>query len=173
PGPGPAVGHCPEHPGGSVDATRPHPGAGRRGTQTLASPDADQQPSGQGAGGDNPQPRPQIQVRDAITGEGVRTPGNEVQPDVLAESPDRQWLASATDGSGFTPLHAATLRGHLPVQKLLLEQGAQTGAKDNKLGWTPLHYATRLGWTEGVGQLLQHKATVDVQDSLGYTPLDV
>jgi WD40 repeat protein len=47
-----------------------------------------------GAAGQKPQP--QIQVCDAVTGEVVRTLDAKVRPDVLAESPNGQWLATAT-----------------------------------------------------------------------------
>jgi WD40 repeat protein/serine/threonine protein kinase len=52
------------------------------------------QPSKPGAAGQKPQP--QIQVCDAVTGEAARTLDAKVRADVLAESPNGQWLATAT-----------------------------------------------------------------------------
>jgi WD40 repeat protein/tRNA A-37 threonylcarbamoyl transferase component Bud32 len=52
-------------------------------------------------------PQSQIRVCDAITGEVVRTLAAKVKPDMLAESPDHKWLASATS-AGLLQLWSLT-----------------------------------------------------------------
>jgi ankyrin repeat protein len=53
-------------------------------------------------------------------------------------------LAAARDASERTPLHMAVLERRLDVVQLLLEHGADAGAREGLLGFTPLHLvATR------------------------------
>ena len=50
---------------------------------------------------------------------------------------------------GDTPLHLATLKGHLDVVRCLCEQGADTD-KFNQPGYTPLHMSAAKGHLEVV-----------------------
>ena len=50
----------------------------------------------------------------------------------------------AMDKSGWTPLHYAAYRGHLPVVQYLCEQGADKEAR-NRYEMTPLHGAEPRG----------------------------
>jgi WD40 repeat protein/serine/threonine protein kinase len=82
----------------------------------------------------NLQPRPQIQLCDAITGEIVRKLNVNVQPDMLAESPSGQWLASATR-AGLLQLWRLTAEGQ---PALTLEDPPKGGAPGSgQLAWSP------------------------------------
>ena len=69
-----------------------------------------------------------------------------------------------------TPLHWASLRGHLEVVRYLLEHGANVKAQD-KDGSMPLHWASRKGRREVIRVLIQHKADANAQDKNKLTPL--
>jgi len=75
-------------------------------------------------GGTVPSVQHPIQVRDAITGEVVRTVGNPAQWDVLAQSPDGKWLAAATN-AGLLQLWLMAEGG----QAVTLEQPPAVGAR--------------------------------------------
>lgn len=72
---------------------------------------------------------------------------------------------------GGTALHAAVLREHVPVMKLLLEAGADPSRADFDRV-TPLHTAAAYGNPEVVSMLLQFGASKDAPDDLGETPYD-
>lgn len=57
-------------------------------------------------------------------------------------------------GSHPTPLHAASLKGHVQVASLLLENGADTNARDN-LSRVPLHRLSQSGQLVMKGSLLE------------------
>ena len=69
-----------------------------------------------------------------------------------------------------TPLHYASLNGHLEVAKLLLEKGANVNCQDD-CKWTPLHYASESGHLEVAKLLLEKGANVICQDIRKLTPL--
>jgi hypothetical protein len=72
---------------------------------------------------------------------------------------------------GGTALHAAVLRGHVPVVKLLLQAGADPSRADfNRI--TPLHTAVAYGNPEVISMLLQFGAPKDAADGDGETPYD-
>ena len=60
----------------------------------------------------------------------------------------------ARDGSGHTPLHAATVRGLKRLVRILLAVGVQVDAVDVN-GFTPLWYARTYGYEEIVGLLVE------------------
>jgi RNA polymerase sigma factor (sigma-70 family) len=84
----------------------------------------------------------------------------------------------ATHRLAVTPLHAALFGRQIAAALLLIERGADvtlarggTGLK--RAGWTPLHYAAGLGFTELVRPLLDRGADPSRHDQEGKTPLDV
>lgn len=85
--------------------------------------------------------------------------------DVLLHAPGLE--IDAPNAVGETPLMMAALKGHLDVARQLLERGARL----EKEGWTPLHYAATGPSTALVVLLLDRGARVDVRSPNGTTPL--
>jgi ankyrin repeat protein len=77
--------------------------------------------------------------------------------------------ASVTRRSPFgdTALMFASLKGHLPIVRLLVDNGAEVSHS----GWTPLHYAAVEGHAEIVKYLLEKGADKNAVAPNGYTPL--
>ena len=75
---------------------------------------------------------------------------------------------------GDTLLHVAAKQNQVEIASLLLASGADVNAT-NKLGQTPLHYASK--WTPTTSKLVQllleHNASVKAEDWQGRTPLMV
>jgi ankyrin repeat protein len=71
-------------------------------------------------------------------------------------------------------LHSAAFWGQTEIAKLLLDNGAQIGAKrESGQGdlMTPLHLAAMEGYTSLVSLFLERGATVDAENNRGLTPL--
>jgi ankyrin repeat protein len=77
---------------------------------------------------------------------------------------------NAKDYYGDTPLHWASVRGHVQVVVELLEHGADIEAK-NYIGETPLHNACCNGHVAVFNELLSRGANMEAKDNGGYTPL--
>ncbi|XP_058449820.1 ankyrin repeat domain-containing protein 27-like [Malaya genurostris] len=83
---------------------------------------------------------------------------------------------NSTSNDNHTSLHLACLNGHGGCVKALLyfaehmrihvDIDAQT-----HLGHTPLHYASKWGFTDIVESLLEHSASVNIANRLGATPI--
>jgi hypothetical protein len=69
-----------------------------------------------------------------------------------------------------TPLHAASLRGHVDVARVLFDHGADINAQKDG-GLVPLHIASMHGCLNVVQFLLEHEATVDATGEYNNTPL--
>ncbi|KAH9955976.1 ankyrin repeat-containing domain protein [Lactifluus volemus] len=71
--------------------------------------------------------------------------------------------------NGWTPLHRASLSGHLEVVRLLLDHGADVNAtkQDHRRS---LHLASSSGYPEIVKLLLERGADIHVLDDDGRTP---
>jgi ankyrin repeat protein len=72
---------------------------------------------------------------------------------------------------GGTALHAAVIRHHTDVVKLLLEAGADSNQGDNNRA-TPLHTAAGHGKEDLVGLLLEYGADKEAMDEIGETAYD-
>ncbi|XP_033116894.1 ankyrin repeat and sterile alpha motif domain-containing protein 1B-like isoform X2 [Anneissia japonica] len=83
----------------------------------------------------------------------------------LASSFRRGGGPNCQDASGYTPLHHASLNGHVAVVITLLRYEAMPNIGDNK-GSTPLHLASWNGHLEIVRLLISkgNKATVNIQN---------
>ncbi|KAH7477729.1 hypothetical protein FOMA001_g9804 [Fusarium oxysporum f. sp. matthiolae] len=82
-------------------------------------------------------------------------------------------LVTGSDRSrGKKPLHYAALYRNEDTMRLLLEYSDHEAicAKDEN-GLTPLHYAARGGFVEGIGLLVQAGASIDIPDDYEFTPL--
>lgn len=71
-----------------------------------------------------------------------------------------------------TPLHLASLHGHLPVVKVLIREGAEINIVDIEKN-TPLHYASINGHLNIVKWLLCRKPDITLQNYLGRTAADL
>jgi len=69
-----------------------------------------------------------------------------------------------------TPLHLASLNGHVKAACKLLEHGANATTR-NVDGETPLHLASYRGQVDVVRMLIEHGADVTAQDGDGWIPL--
>lgn len=72
---------------------------------------------------------------------------------------------------GNTPLHWATAFGNKEIAKLLVDNGADTNAKDDN-AFTPLHYAVNNNNKE-MAKILINNSNVNAKNINGDTPLHV
>jgi hypothetical protein len=84
-----------------------------------------------------------------------------------------RWQADI-DPNGWrrTPLHAAVLKGSVPLAKFLLSEGADVNRK-TKYGDTPLHFAAEGRELEMVHLLIANGADASKENDDGDTPLDI
>jgi ankyrin repeat protein len=84
-------------------------------------------------------------------------------------------LANAWSEDGFTALHFAAFFGHPASAKLLVERGAELGARSTNREFaydaTPLHSAAAAGQREACEVLLDAGADVNAGQHGGYTAL--
>lgn len=78
---------------------------------------------------------------------------------------------NARDQNGFTPLHWAVYRNHLPMVRYLLEQGADIDARDTGHA-TPLVLAASRGHVVAFKALLDHGANIEATTKSGFTPVE-
>ena len=71
---------------------------------------------------------------------------------------------------GYEPLHIAALNNALGVAVVLIENGADVGAKNEK-GGTPLHYASNSNALEVAVELIENSADVHAKSEKGLIPL--
>lgn len=74
------------------------------------------------------------------------------------------------DDTGATPLILATLKGSLPICKMLIERGANVNAKNNN-GHTPVKYAGSKNHQQILTYLLDCGGDPNAKDQFGETPL--
>ena len=71
---------------------------------------------------------------------------------------------------GDTPLHAASVRGHVDVAQVLFDHGADINVQDDS-GYTPLNIASFHGLPKVVQFLLGHEPALDTRNSWKCTPV--
>jgi ankyrin repeat protein len=81
-----------------------------------------------------------------------------------------------------TPLHIASIRGHLHIVKLLVINDANINAKDI-YGNSPIHFCAEygrnfqhlmiLGHAETLSWLLEHSPVIHERNTYGKTPIDM
>ncbi|XP_015970983.1 uncharacterized protein LOC107494467 [Arachis duranensis] len=74
---------------------------------------------------------------------------------------------------GLTPLHLAIWRNHIPIVRRLLAAGADPDARDGESGWGSLHRALHFGHLAVASVLLQHGASITLEDSRSRVPVDL
>ncbi|MCI00866.1 ankyrin repeat domain-containing protein, partial [Trifolium medium] len=74
---------------------------------------------------------------------------------------------------GLTPLHVAAWRNHVPIVRRLLAAGADPDARDGESGWSSLHRALHFGHLAVASILLQHGASITLEDSKSRIPIDL
>ncbi|CAL1127891.1 unnamed protein product, partial [Cladocopium goreaui] len=72
----------------------------------------------------------------------------------------------------LSALHWAARNGHPAIVAFLVAKGAAVDGLDGRGRWTPLHFAADNGQVECAQQLLAAKASVDIKNDSGKTPLD-
>jgi ankyrin repeat protein len=76
------------------------------------------------------------------------------------------------NSDGFTPLHIASMHGHVDMMRLLLDAGAGINVVTRTKGMTPLHLACQNQWIQAAKLLLESgDCNPDIQDSGGNTAL--
>lgn len=77
---------------------------------------------------------------------------------------------NSANQDGFTPLHVASLHGHIDLVSLLLRHGANVNMKNSHHS-TPLHLACQHTDLQIVKYLLNYNAKLNKKDLFGNTPL--
>jgi ankyrin repeat protein len=106
-----------------------------------------------------PDPQGQVGLFLALRG------GSDQAVQVLLAHPELK--ADATNTTDETPLMMAALRGAMEPAMRLIERGARL----DRSGWTPLHYAASGPSTAMVKMLLDRGAPIDARSPNGTTPL--
>ena len=70
-------------------------------------------------------------------------------------------------------IHSATENGNIKAVKQHLAAGTDVNAKDDFLGWTPLHYTAASGNRQITKLLISKGANVNAINSNNDTPLDI
>lgn len=83
----------------------------------------------------------------------------------------RDMDVNAGDGFARTALHAACLHGQEDIVSLLLREGADVDAVEERRGDMPLHYGALSGSEKCGALMLAAGADVDAQNQGGQTPL--
>jgi ankyrin repeat protein len=81
-------------------------------------------------------------------------------------------LVNTRGGDDRTPLHVACVRGAIDDVAVLLQNGADVGARSTS-GETPLFDAVGLGRLDIVAALIDAGAKIDVINVFGKTPIDL
>jgi hypothetical protein len=75
-----------------------------------------------------------------------------------------------SDPDGLSPLHGASIYGHVDAARILIDHGANVNARDDD-DWTPLHYASLWGHLGFAQLLLEYKAISNARNKEYDTPL--
>lgn len=79
-------------------------------------------------------------------------------------------LVNVVDGEQRTPLHHASIGGHLRIVKQLINSKADSNSI-SKQKLTPLHCASLMGHLEVVKLLVENGAKVNMKDGSGYSTI--
>ena len=82
-------------------------------------------------------------------------------------------VTSVLATTGFAgPIHNAAFSGNIEAVKQHIAAGTDMDVKDDKYGWTTLHWAAIGGYKEMVELLIAEGADVNTKGYRGTTPLD-
>jgi ankyrin repeat protein len=81
-----------------------------------------------------------------------------------------QDVCSRDSTDNATPLHLASLNGHVKAACKLIEHGADLTAENNDR-WTPLHLASQRGGVDVARMLIERGADLTARNNKGETPL--
>lgn len=100
----------------------------------------------------------------------IYTLREDVVTALLATYGGAEAISHTSNKNKLTPLHIASICGHAPITKVLLEYGADVSAtsKDN---FIPLHYATTSRDLPTIKLLIEADSDVSAVDNEGTTPL--
>ena len=101
-----------------------------------------------------PEPPTAISIHDAVEKGNV-----EAIKQHLAAGTD----VNARDSIGETPLFYAAVDGHKEIAELLIAEGADVNAKDDKIVGYPLHFAAAFGHKEIAEMLIANGADVNAK----------
>eukprot|EP00435_Cladocopium_sp_Y103_P019128 s3297_g4.t1 len=76
-------------------------------------------------------------------------------------------------GGRQSALHRAAANDDPAIFAFLLAKGAAVDVRNDPYSWTPLHFAAGNGSVQSAKLLLAAKASVDIKDNYGQTPLDI
>lgn len=102
---------------------------------------------------------------------GLVNDGKTAKIEKLLQTAQASQLVNIRNKDGMTPLHRASVKGHVDIVRLLINKGADIEATDGR-GWTPLHIAAMKGHAQIVELLTQSGAKLDAKDRRGMTPSD-
>jgi ankyrin repeat protein len=77
------------------------------------------------------------------------------------------------DLHGRTVLFHAVITGSVDVMAILIKNGSNVNAVENKRRFTPLHFAYRLGYRSAIKILIEASADENARDYKGRSPGDV
>lgn len=96
--------------------------------------------------------------------------GDKVTAELAKTATARTIINTRDPSTGETALHIVAKRRNLTWLNFLLQKDADPNIRDNS-GSTPLMIATQLSWGEGIELLLGRRASIDLANNLGETPL--
>jgi len=104
---------------------------------------------------------------------GELTTVRSLVQDVNDGVPGAAGSVDVCDERGSTPLHAATLNGHMPVVQCLVEDGGADVNRARDDGYTAVTVAAAQGLTPVLTYLLEHGGEANHRSCQGSTPLHV
>ncbi|XP_067936875.1 E3 ubiquitin-protein ligase MIB1-like [Watersipora subatra] len=97
--------------------------------------------------------------------------GNPSAMKIILNKSSKNWVVDEKKDDGYTALHLASLNNHVEVADLLVKVGSANVNVQNINLQTPLHLAVERQHTQIVRLLVKKKASLNIVDKDGDTPL--